>query len=293
MRIATIERGGGTAAVRVDEDRVTPIDGYADVGELLATGRWEQLAAEASGPCISTSEAVFLPPVLEPGKILCIGLNYRRHILEMGRELPEYPSVFAKFSETLTGAAADIEANPLDPAMDWEGELAFVIGARAYRVDENAAASCIAGYTVANDISMRSWQNRTPEWLQGKMWARTTPIGPALVTRDEFDPDSAVLRTTVNGETMQEEALSDLLFSPTQLITYLSQILPLNPGDLVLTGTPGGVGHARRPQRYLREGDTVAVEITGLGSVRNRIIAPIRAAVPSHAPGSAPPRISR
>ncbi|MBK0419379.1 fumarylacetoacetate hydrolase family protein [Leucobacter sp. CSA1] len=274
MRIATIEHGGSTTAVRVDEGRLTPIDGYADAGELLATGRWEQLAAEASGPSITASDAVFLPPVLEPGKILCIGLNYRKHILEMGRELPEYPSVFAKFPETLTGAAADVESNPLDSAMDWEGELAFVIGDRAYRVDETAAESCIAGYTVANDISMRSWQNRTPEWLQGKMWARTTPVGPVLVTRDEFDLSSAVLRTTVNGETVQEEELSDLLFSPAQLIAYLSQILPLNPGDLVLTGTPGGVGHARRPQMYLHEGDTVEVEITGLGAVRNRITAP-------------------
>jgi len=274
MRIATIEYAGGTAAVRVDEDRLTPIDGYADAGELLATGRWEQIAADASGPSVSAAAATFLPPVLAPGKTLCVGLNYRKHILEMGRELPEHPSVFAKFPETLTGAATDVEANPLDPAMDWEGELAFVIGTRSYRVDEAAAESCIAGYTVANDISMRTWQNRTPEWLQGKMWAGTTPIGPTLVSRDEFDLGTATLRTSVNGETVQEEDLSDLLFSPAQLVAYLSQIIPLNPGDLILTGTPGGVGHAQRPQVYLREGDSVAVEITGLGEVRNRIVAP-------------------
>lgn len=273
MRVATIKRNGASAVVRVDNGELTEIAGYADVGALLATGEWQRIAAEATGPSFSAEGVVFLPPVTSPSKTLCIGLNYRKHILEMGRELPEHPSVFAKFAETLTGPYSEVEANPHDTAMDWEGELALVIGKRAYRVDETEAADYIAGYTVANDISMRTWQNRTPEWLQGKMWAGTTPVGPAMVSPDEVDLDTAVLRTLVNGKVMQEEALADLLFNPSQLVAYLSQIIPLNPGDLILTGTPGGVGHAMRPQVYLQAGDVVEVEITGLGELRNAIVA--------------------
>ncbi|WP_345600551.1 fumarylacetoacetate hydrolase family protein, partial [Thermocatellispora tengchongensis] len=167
---------------------------------------------------------------------------------EMGRELPAYPTVFAKFADTLTGPADAVAAVPEDPDLDWEGELAVVIGRTAYRVGEGEAGKHIAGYAAANDISMRGWQARTQEWLQGKIWARSTPVGPVMVTADEFDPAQATLRTTVNGQTMQEHPVADLLFKPAQLVAYLSTILPLRPGDLILTGTPGGVGKGRTPQ---------------------------------------------
>lgn len=274
MKVATIEHDGATIAVRVDNEQLTEIAGYADVGALLAAGDWQRIAGEANGATFAVEGANFVPPVTNPSKTLCIGLNYRKHILEMGRELPEYPSVFAKFAETLTGAYSEVESNPLDAAMDWEGELVLVIAKRAYRVDVAEADDYIAGYTVANDISMRTWQNRTPEWLQGKMWAGTTPVGPVVVSTDEVNLDEATLRTVVNGQTVQEESLSDLLFSPAELVAYLSQIIPLNPGDLILTGTPGGVGHARRPQMYLEAGDVVEVAISGIGEIRNAIVAP-------------------
>ena len=210
----------------------------------------------------------------QPGKVVCAGLNYRSHIEEMGRPLPAYPTLFAKFADTLTGPYDEVEAVAEDPRLDWEGELAVVVGRTAYRVGADEAAQHIAGYTVANDISMRGWQNRTNEWLQGKAWARSTPVGPVLVTPDELDLATATLRTTVNEEVVQEHALADLLFNPADLVSYVSQFVPLRPGDLLLTGTPGGVGHARTPQRYLREGDTVEVRIDGIGAVSNRIVGP-------------------
>jgi acylpyruvate hydrolase len=205
--------------------------------------------------------------------VLCVGLNYRSHIEEMGRDLPEYPTLFAKFAETLTGPNDPVVAVEEDKELDWEGELVVVIGRTADRVSEADAPQYIAGYTAANDISMRGYQFRTKEWLQGKIWARSTPIGPVLVTADDVDLDTATLRTTVNGATMQQHAIADLLFKPAYLVSYLSTILPLRPGDLILTGTPGGVGRARTPRVYLEPGDVVEVSIDGIGTLHTPIAA--------------------
>jgi acylpyruvate hydrolase len=214
-----------------------------------------------------------------PSKVLCVGLNYKSHIQEMGRDLPSHPTMFAKFADTLTGPNDPVEAVAEDPELDWEGELVVVIGRTAYKVSEEEAGDYIAGYTVANDISMRGWQFRTMEWLQGKIWGASTPVGPVLVTADAFDPTAATLRTTVNGEVMQEHSTGDLLFTPTRLVSYLSTILPLRPGDLILTGTPGGVGRARDPQVYLQAGDIVEVTIEGIGTLSTPIVAPAHAQV--------------
>lgn len=275
MKIATLRTAEGvTAAARLEGDAYREIEGFSDVGALLGDEAWQQLAEEASGWAHPAGAAVLAPVVPRPSKILCVGLNYRSHILEMGRELPAHPTLFAKFADTLTGPNDPVEAVVEDPAMDWEGELAIVIGRLAYRVAEEDAPQHIAGYTIANDISMRSWQSRTQEWLQGKIWASSTPIGPAMVTSDEFDPADATIRTTVNGDTMQEHATHDLLFTPAHLVSYISTILPLRPGDLILTGTPGGVGHARSPKVRLAAGDLVEVSIDGIGMLSTRITAP-------------------
>lgn len=276
MKIATIRTERGSVAARIDDETAAEIPGYRDVGELLREPDWVELAASAGGPAHALEHVELELLISHPSKVLCVGLNYRNHILEMGQALPEHPTVFAKFAETLAAPFDSITAVAEDHAIDWEGELALVIGERAYRVAESQASRYIAGYTVANDISMRSWQERTPQWLQGKMWARSTPIGPYLVTSDCFDPAHATLRTLVNGETVQEEATADLLFSPARLVAYLSTILPLNPGDIILTGTPGGVGHARKPPQYLAAGDVVEVEISGLGRLRNLVVAPVK-----------------
>lgn len=276
MRLATLTTESGTrAAVQVGDDYHL-IGAVPDVGALLATPYWEELVESATAtsattiPVLAGAEAQL---ITRPGKIICVGLNYRSHILEMGRDLPSHPTLFAKFGETLTGPFTDIPCAPEDPDLDWEGELVVVIGTCVRRVDEAGAAEAIAGYTIANDVSMRGWQFRTREWLQGKMWERSTPLGPVLVTPDEFDRAQATLLTTVNGETKQEHAVADLVFTPEALVSYVSTMITLSPGDLILTGTPGGVGHARTPHEYLVPGDEVSVEITGIGRIRNTIVA--------------------
>jgi len=275
MKLATARSSDGTtAAVRIDGEQAIEIPGFADVGSLLASDGWVDRAAAGGGTVHRLAEIDLGLLIPHPGKVLCVGLNYRQHILEMGRGFPEHPTLFTKFDDTLTGPYDDLVAVEEEDALDWEGELAVVIGATAYRVDELDAGHHIAGYTVANDVSMRTWQNRTSQWAQGKMWTRSTPVGPVLVTPDEFDPSAAALRTTVNGRVVQEEAIDDLLFSPAHLVAYISRITPLRPGDIVLTGTPGGVGHARRPPEYLVPGDVVEVEIDGIGRLRNNVVPP-------------------
>ena len=191
---------------------------------------------------------------------------------EMGRTLPEHPTYFAKFPEALVGPFDDIELPAVSDAVDWEGELAVVIGSPARNLTEEQAAEAIAGYAVINDVSMRDFQYRTLQWLQGKTFEHTSPFGPYLVTTDEWTP-GPLLTTTVNGETMQEVSTSDLVFSPAKLISYFSQIVTLNPGDVIATGTPGGVGHARKPPRYLTDGARLETSIEGLGAQANRAVA--------------------
>jgi acylpyruvate hydrolase len=210
--------------------------------------------------------------VPHPTKIVCVGLNYRNHILEMGRELPEFPTLFAKYPEALIG--------PFDPivlpsyavgALDWEAELAIVIGSSARRLDEEQAASAIAGYSVINDVTMRDFQYRTPEWFQGKTFEDSTPFGPVLVTTDEYELGTE-LSTVVDGETMQSTTTDDLVFGPAALVSYISQIVTLNPGDVIASGTPGGVGHARKPPRYLTDGSVLTTSIVGIGSMTSTVV---------------------
>jgi len=276
MRLVTLRTPHGTAVGRLEgagvpEDVVVEVAGVPDVGALLAQDGWRATAAAADGPRHRYGDLDLAPVVPRPGKVVCVGLNYRAHILEMGRDLPEHPTLFAKYTSTLTGPHDDLPAPPEDEALDWEGELVVVVGRRCRRVEESAAADVIAGYAVANDVSMRTWQFRTKEWLAGKIWDASTPVGPALVTGDEWQPGPR-LRTTVNGEQMQEAPTDDLLFAPAALVAYISTMVTLEPGDLVLTGTPGGVGRARTPARYLGEGDVVEVTVDGLGTLRNRVV---------------------
>lgn len=280
MRLATLRTADGTAAARLDGAPDTPgatyvlIEGCADVSELLADPEWRDIAAAADGVRVPAGEAELATLVPAPGKVICAGLNYATHIREMGHDLPEYPTLFAKYADSLTGPYDDIVAPAEDPMLDWECELGVVIGADAYKVAEEDAAAYIAGYTVVDDVSMRGYQRRTGQWLQGKIWQSATPVGPVLATPDDFDPTDAVITTTVNGEVRQQANTGDLVFTPARLVAYLSTMITLRAGDLVLTGTPGGVGVARDPQVFLRAGDVVEVAITGLGRLTNHIVAP-------------------
>jgi len=264
MRLATIRTPHGTRAVRIDADSAVEC-GQADVGVLLTRPDWPSVAAAAHGPKHALQGLRYAPVVPRPGKIIAVGLNYRSHIREMGREMPVYPTLFAKFPEVLIGADDDLVLPEESDAVDWEAELAVVIGATVRHADEQTARQAIAGYSVLNDVSMRDWQFRTKEWLQGKIFEATAPFGPHLVTPDEVPADAAI-SSEVDGEVMQASKISDLLFGPAELIAYISTILTLNPGDVIATGTTGGVGHARSPQRYLQPGQTLVTTIEGIGS---------------------------
>jgi acylpyruvate hydrolase len=278
MRFATIRTPDGTTAARLDGDVLVPL-AATDVGALLADGGGPAAAERAGAAPVPASEARFATLIPQPSKVLCVGLNYRSHILETGRDLPEYPTLFAKFAQTLLGAHDDLVLPSVSDRVDWEVELGVVIGRPIYRATRDEAAAAIAGYTVTNDVSMRDWQRRTLQWLQGKMFERSTPAGPYLVTGDEVgDAADLEVRCEVDGAVMQQSRTSDLLFGPAEIAAYASQAITLLPGDLLLTGTPGGVGNARKPPVYLRPGQTLRTVIEGLGECVNQCVADVAAA---------------
>lgn len=275
MKLATLRTPDRTVAIRIDGPTGVEIPGVADVGAVLATPDWRKFAASVDATTairhdLNTAVHETLAP--RPAKVVCVGLNYRSHILEMGRDIPEYPTLFAKFPEALIGATDDIEIPPGRDQVDWEGELVVVVGTAVRGVNEAEAEQAIAGYTIMNDVTMRDYQFRTREWLQGKTFENTTPVGPVLVTTDEWQP-GPTLQTVVDGEVMQKISTGDLVFSPAYLVSYISQIITLQPGDLIATGTPGGVGHARKPARYLAPGSVVETTIEGIGTLANTAIA--------------------
>lgn len=273
MRLATIRTNSGTAAVRIDDDAAVET-GHADVGELLRTGRWLEVATGADGTQHDLGELDFATLVTAPDKVVCVGLNYLDHIAETGRERPTHPTLFPKFARTLIGAHDPIVLPHDDEStsVDWEAELGLVIGAEVRRATDDQAAAAIAGYTVVNDISVRDFQRHTTQFMPGKAWEDTTPVGPYLVT---VDPDALVefpISCEVDDVVMQSSNTRELCFGPVELIRYISMFITLTPGDLIVTGTPGGVGMARDPQVFLRRGQTVATRIDGIGECRNECV---------------------
>ncbi|PYI69464.1 2-hydroxyhepta-2,4-diene-1,7-dioate isomerase [Arthrobacter livingstonensis] len=277
MKLATLRTGkhGTTAALSLGVDGYLPLPAR-DVGQLLNLPDWKALVAEAAAQgggsgVVPAHEAELASLLPAAGKVICAGLNYADHIQEMGRELPEYPTLFAKYADTLIGAADTIEVYG-SGRVDWEAELAVVVGAPLTRAGEDEASRAIAGYTVANDVSMRDWQNRTLQWFQGKAFDATTPLGPVLATADEFQAGHGFeVRGYVNGEPVQHGNTGTLVFGPARLLSYISQFTTLRPGDMVLTGTPGGVGMGMMPPRFLKDGDILSTEIDGIGRLENRV----------------------
>jgi acylpyruvate hydrolase len=272
MRLATLRTGGGTCAARVDDAVAVEIEGCPDVGALLADPGWVERAASAGGTGHDLGGVSYAPLVPHPDKVVCVGLNYRSHILEMGRSLPETPTLFAKYSAALIGAHDEIVLPPESKEMDWEAELAVIIGRSVRRASSDDAWDAIAGFSVLNDVTARDWQHATTQWIAGKTFEATTPLGPWLVTTD--DPavagrDGFEISCDVDGEEMQHAVTSDLVFDPCALVRYISTIITLQPGDVIATGTPGGVGHARTPPRYLAPGSRVVTEIEGIGTCTN------------------------
>lgn len=282
MKLATLRTADGrtTAALATGADSYLALPA-TDVGTLLGRPHWRSIVEDAAASpdqnIIKAADVDVAPLLPRAGKVICCGLNYGDHIQEMGRDLPEYPTLFAKYADTLVGANDAVEVHG-SSRVDWEAELAVVVGSELYRATEDEARDGIAGYTVANDVSMRDWQNRTLQWFQGKAFDRTTPVGPVLLTADQAG-QSFEVRGYVNGELVQQGNTSTLVFGPAQLLSYISQFTVLRPGDLVLTGTPGGVGMGMTPPRFLKDGDVLATEIDGIGRLENqfRIHAPLAA----------------
>lgn len=269
MRLATIRTGSGTRAVRLDADAAVET-GDADLRALLERPGWREHAAAASGPRHARTDLDYAPLVPAPEKIICVGLNYADHIAETGARQPQYPTFFAKFANALIGAHDDIVLPTVSAELDWEAELAVIIGAPTRHVDEPAAAEAVAGYAVLNDVSARDYQRRTRQYLQGKTFESTCPLGPALVTPDELPAGPLAIGCSVDGEVMQRSDTGQLVFGVRALIAYLSRILTLRPGDVIATGTPGGVGFVRTPPRFLTAGSIVTTWVDGVGELRNR-----------------------
>lgn len=277
MYLATIrstpDAGATTQAAVGDAQGWVALDA-PNVDALLQLDGWRAQAAsalESRSDTIDPAPSDFLPPIQRPAKILCCGLNYHDHIVETGRDVPAYPTLFAKFADTLLAPHGDIQTHEHE-RLDWEAELAVIVGSEVHRATYDEAQSAILGYTVANDISMRAWQQRTLQWLQGKAFDATTPIGPWIVTADSVDPKAGLaIDCRVNGEIMQTSNTRELVFDAQALVAYVSSFTRLSPGDIILTGTPGGVALGMSEPRYLNDGDLVETSIEGIGTLSNRV----------------------
>jgi acylpyruvate hydrolase len=271
MRFASVLHEGTPFAVLIDGDRAVPLRGISELGLDTPSSLLRDPPLEPDS-AMALSQVRRRPVVPRPGKVICVGLNYAAHIEETQRERSDYPVLFTKFATTLTGAFDPIPLPPESDAIDYEGEVVVVTGERGRRIPRERALEHVAGYSVANDVSMRDYQYKTHQWLQGKAWDASTPVGPDLVTLDEA-PGPLTLRTLVNGEGVQEASTELLIFDVATLVSAISEFATLEPGDLILTGTPGGVGYRREPQLLLKDGDVVVVEVEGVGRIENRCVA--------------------
>ncbi len=277
MKIASFEFDGRRTYGVVDGDTIVEASAgfrkrHPDLRAVLAAEASQQLADDASGESIDVASIEYLPTIPNPDKIICIGINYRPHLEEMGRSPPDHPVIFVRFAGGQVGHEQPIVKSRATEQYDFEGELGVVIGRPARYVSRDAAFEYIAGYTCFMDGTARDWQKHTTQFTPGKNFQRSGAMGPTLVSRDEV-PDVAnlALQTRVNGVVMQEGRVSELIFDIPYLIEYLSTFTELLPGDVIATGTPGGVGAARTPPIWLADGDEVAVDIAGVGVLVNRV----------------------
>jgi len=228
---------------------------------------------EQQGIVYALESVSLLQPVLRPGKVICLGLNYRDHAKEAGMAIPEYPVLFHKVAGSLIGHNQPVVVPRNSSKIDFEGELTIIIGRRGKYIAEHEALSYIAGYTIGNDVSARDLQFRTSQWTTGKMLDTFGPLGPALVTRDEVpDPNALQIKTTLNGQVMQDGNTAEMIFRVPFIVSYISEIVTLEPGDVILTGTPAGIGNTRTPPVFMKPGDTVSVEIERLGVLTNPLV---------------------
>jgi 2-keto-4-pentenoate hydratase/2-oxohepta-3-ene-1,7-dioic acid hydratase in catechol pathway len=281
MKLATFTHDGSTRLGLVVGDEMVDLAAAAPdlPGEMIAfleAGPEAMEAAEAAvgaGPRIPLAEVHLEAPIARPPKFLAVGLNYADHVAESGMDTPEHPTIFNKQSTCVTGPTDPVHVPKASHVLDYEGELGVVIGRRCRHVSREDAAGVIAGYLIVDDVTVRDWQFRTPTWTMGKSFDTHGPIGPWIVTTDEIrDPHQLGLRTFVNGELRQESNTKQLIFDCFYLIEHFSKAFTLEPGDIIATGTPGGVGILSKPPQILKAGDVVRIEIDGLGEIENPII---------------------
>ena len=268
MRLVTVDSAPAPRAALLRDGRVYDIEGRnRGVRELLEGGLADGVKA-VDGEGLPVDEVPLLAPIPRPGKIVCIGLNYSSHAREAGLDPPETPTFFAKYSNAVTHPGASVRLPPGSTKVDYEAEVAFVIGGRCKDVPEEHAMHHVAGYMLFNDLSARDLQFSTPQWMPGKVFDGSAPCGPALVTPDEAGAHDAIeIELTLNGEVMQRASTSDLIHSVPALVAHLSTLMTLEPGDVVATGTPSGVGGARDPSVWLKAGDEVVVRSPQLGEL--------------------------
>ena len=280
MRIASFEQDGhATYGVVGTDGHYTPAPAdflarFPDLKAVIAAGALDalQAAAQASGVRLAPAQVRLLPVIPNPGKLICIGLNYKTHVAETKRPDSEHPSIFLRFADTLAAHGDEVLRPAFSERFDWEGELAFVIGTGGRHIAKDKAFDHIAGYACFNDVSVRDWQKHTHQFTPGKNFPGTGPFGPYMATRDEVpDVTKLQLQTRLNGTVVQNASVGDLIFDIPTIVAYVSRFTPLSPGDVIATGTPGGVGDRREPPLYMKQGDVVEVEITGLGILRNPI----------------------
>jgi acylpyruvate hydrolase len=294
VRFAVYRAGRGEGlAVQLPGDEfrgLTVLDAKypGSLAKLIAAGP-EALrdagAVLAGGPVLDLRSMLFLPPLPAPGKIVCVGLNYVDHSLESGFTPPNYPTIFARFSSSLIGHGAPILRPAASVQLDYEGEMVAIIGKGGRHIGKSQALDHVVGYSIFNDASIRDFQTKSPQWTVGKNFDSTGAFGPLFVTADELPSGGKGLKiqTRLNRQVVQDATTADMIFDIASLIAILSEAITLNPGDIIVSGTPSGVGMARKPQLFMKHGDTVEVEIEGIGILRNPVedevaAAPVRAA---------------
>src|SRR5437870_3543628 len=285
MRFATIQTASGrrSAVVRLNhyvDLHATDPSLPSSLRELLEAGpaafqAAERAAEQKNAVTHDAGRVKLLPPIPDPKKIVCVGLNYRDHAAESGAPIPKDPVLFSKYATALIGHDEAIILPASSKEVDYEAELVIVVGKRGRRLTEKQAWECVAGYTIGHDVSARDWQLKKDgkQWMVGKTFDTFAPVGPELVTADEVaDPHGLGIRLRLNGQTMQDSNTRQMIFGVAATLAYLSQVFTLEPGDLIYTGTPPGVGAARKPPVFLKGGDVVEVEIEGLGVLRNNVV---------------------
>ena len=279
MRLISFEHEGRASFGLVREGGIVDAgqrlgEQFPDLKAVLHAGARDELhALENTAPDVGMGDVIHQPVIPNAEKILCVGINYMGHIKETGREPPEYPVMFTRFADTFVGHDQAIVRPAVSTDLDYEGELAIVIGKPAWRVKREDALEHVAGYTCCNEGSIRDFQFHTMQFTAGKNFYRSGSLGPWLLTADEQpDPGQFHLQTRINGEVLQDAPVSDLCFGIPELIEYCSTWTPLAPGDIIVTGTPGGVGRVRKPPIWMKPGDTVEIDIRGLGTLRNSIV---------------------